>query len=170
MKKTKLLAEAAIKDPLTDLYNRNHFNEIIEQQIKLKDRYGNPACLLMIDIDDFKQINDSLGHSTGDDVLKQFAFILSSTARESDMVARWGGEEFVMLCPETKLRDAKNIAERFQHHLKELKTDKIPKVTCSIGIALLHKEESADAWFVAADSAMYHAKQLGKNTVFTLEA
>lgn len=168
--KNKLLAEAAIKDSLTGLYNRNHFNEIIEQQIKLKDRYGNAACLLMIDIDDFKKINDSLGHSVGDEVLKQFAFILSSCAREADMVARWGGEEFVMLCPETKLSDAKTIATRFQKQLKELKTDAIPKVTCSIGIALLQKEESADAWFVAADSAMYHAKQQGKNTVYTIEA
>ena len=166
--KNQLLAELAIRDPLTNLYNRSHLSEVISQQINLKNRYNKNACLLMIDIDNFKTINDTLGHSLGDDILKYFAMVLTECAREVDIVARWGGEEFVLLCPETEMPDALRIAERFQQSLIEFKNDNYPNVTCSIGIAALSGESTADEWFILADNAMYKAKAQGKNSIFSL--
>lgn len=166
--KNQQLAEQAIRDPLTQLYNRSHLAELIDQQIKLKGRYNTKACLLMIDIDDFKLINDSLGHKVGDDILKKFAVLLNECARDSDVVARWGGEEFVLLCPETQTDDATLLAKRFQQALAKLKTDSLPSITCSIGIAELNTKDTADEWFISADNAMYHAKNKGKNTIHTV--
>lgn len=167
--KNKQLAELAIRDPLTLLYNRSHLAEMINQQIKLKDRYSTPSCLIMIDIDDFKQVNDSLGHKIGDDILKSLSAVLIQCARNSDIVARWGGEEFVLLCPETDIDEAVLLAKRFQKALSEVDNDALPNVTCSIGIAELHAKDSADEWFISADNAMYQAKEQGKDSISTLE-
>lgn len=167
--KNKQLAELAIRDPLTMLYNRAHLAEMINQQIKLKDRYNTRSCLIMIDIDDFKQVNDKLGHKLGDDILKSLSAVLIKCARDSDIVARWGGEEFVLLCPETDLDEAMLLAKRFQKTLSEIINDTLPKVTCSIGIAELHGKDSADEWFISADKAMYQAKAQGKDSISTLE-
>ncbi|MDO6444586.1 diguanylate cyclase [Colwellia sp. 1_MG-2023] len=166
--KNKQLAELSIRDPLTMLYNRSHLAEMINQQIKLKDRYNTRSCLIMIDIDDFKKVNDTLGHKVGDDILKTLSNVLLKCARNSDIVARWGGEEFVLLCPETDLDEAVLLAKRFQQALKEIKSDACPKVTCSIGIAELHSKDSADEWFISADNAMYQAKAQGKDSISTL--
>jgi diguanylate cyclase (GGDEF)-like protein len=122
----------------------------------------------MIDIDNFKKINDTLGHSLGDDILQFFSMVLVDCAREADIVARWGGEEFVLLCPETEIPDAELIAERFQQSLITLNNDQYPNVTCSIGIADLDEESTADEWFILADNAMYKAKEQGKNSIFVL--
>jgi diguanylate cyclase (GGDEF)-like protein len=167
--KNKQLAELAIRDPLTMLYNRAHLAEMINQQIKLKDRYNTSSCLIMIDIDDFKQVNDQLGHKLGDDILKSLSAVLIHCARNSDIVARWGGEEFVLLCPETDIDEAVRLAKRFQKALSEINHDALPKVTCSIGIAELHAKDSADEWFISADNAMYQAKEQGKDSISTLE-
>ncbi|MDO6427256.1 diguanylate cyclase [Thalassotalea sp. 1_MG-2023] len=167
--KNKQLADLAIRDSLTRLYNRGHLSECIQQQIKLKERYNKDACLLILDIDDFKQINDQFGHKIGDDVLQYFAMQLTECARNTDIVARWGGEEFVILCPETNIDEAKIIAKRFQQCLFETSSDDLPCVTCSIGIAPLRESKSADQWFIAADNAMYQAKELGKDTIFTID-
>lgn len=167
--KNKQLEELAIRDPLTNLYNRSHLSEVINQQIKLKGRYSTSACLLMIDIDDFKQFNDLYGHKTGDDVLQQVSYVLIQCARESDIAARWGGEEFILLCPQTSIDDANLLAQRFQQELTTLKTERFPAVTCSIGIAELASDNNADEWFTAADSAMYQAKSQGKDSIFTLK-
>ncbi|MDT0603441.1 diguanylate cyclase [Thalassotalea castellviae] len=166
--KNKQLAELAIRDPLTMLYNRSHLAEMINQQIKLKDRYNKRSCLIMIDIDDFKQINDTLGHKVGDDILKNLSNVLIKCARNSDIVARWGGEEFVLLCPETDIDKAILLAKRFQQALQEMKSEACPNVTCSIGISELHTKDSADEWFISADNAMYQAKAQGKNSISTL--
>jgi diguanylate cyclase (GGDEF)-like protein len=167
-KNTKL-SELAIKDPLTQLYNRVHLAEMINQQIKLKNRYNTRSCLVMIDIDDFKKINDKLGHKIGDDILRKLSSVLTKCARNSDIVARWGGEEFVLLCPETEIDEAIQLAKRFQVALGTIKNDSFPHVTCSIGIAELHSKDSADDWFISADNAMYQAKNQGKNSISTLE-
>lgn len=167
--KNKQLAELATRDSLTQLYNRGHLSECIHQQIKLKERYDKSACLLILDIDDFKQINDHFGHKVGDDVLRHFATLLQECARSVDIVARWGGEEFVMLCPETNIDEAKIVAKRFQQRLIDTSSDALPCVTCSIGIAPLQESKSADQWFIAADNAMYQAKNMGKDTVFIID-
>ncbi len=167
--KNRKLAEISIRDPLTQLYNRSHLAEIIEQQIRLKHRYSTNACLLMIDIDDFKLINDKYGHQAGDEILQHFANILTHCARDSDIVARWGGEEFVLLCPETEPTEATAIAKRFQQALIDAHNHQFPEVTCSIGIAELESTSSAEQWFVSADNAMYYAKGKGKNTVHCID-
>ncbi|OKY24747.1 hypothetical protein BI291_06015 [Thalassotalea sp. PP2-459] len=167
--KNKQLADLAIRDSLTRLYNRGHLSECIQQQIKLKERYNKNACLIILDIDDFKNINDQFGHKVGDDVLQHFAKQLTECARSVDIVSRWGGEEFVILCPETNIDEANVIAKRFQQCLVETSSDALPCVTCSIGIAPLRESKSADQWFIAADNAMYQAKELGKDTVFIVE-
>ncbi|MEW6989967.1 diguanylate cyclase [Colwelliaceae bacterium 6441] len=163
--KNKQLAELAIKDPLTMLYNRAHLEEMIQQQINLKDRYQTKSCLIMIDVDDFKQVNDKFGHKLGDNILISLSSILTKCARNSDVVARWGGEEFVLLCPETDLDEAIELAKRFQKALGQLKSDTLPSITCSVGIAELHAKDSADEWFISADKAMYKAKNQGKNAI-----
>ncbi|GHE81757.1 diguanylate cyclase [Thalassotalea profundi] len=159
------LTELAMKDPLTGLFNRTHLSKIIEQQIKLTARYQTQVCMLMIDIDDFKAINDNHGHTIGDNILKNIAKTLLSIARETDIVSRWGGEEFVVVCPETSLEEAYKLAERIQKGMTKIHIDEISGVTCSIGIAELEKGITASEWFKYADKAMYQAKFKGKDCI-----
>lgn len=163
--KNQQLTDLAMKDSLTGLFNRTHLSTIIEQQIKLIARYQTQVCLLMIDIDDFKLINDNNGHIVGDDILKRIAAILSSVARETDIVSRWGGEEFVVICPETSVEEAQQLAERFQQAMADISIEDINGITCSIGIAELEKDITAKDWFKRADQAMYQAKSSGKNCI-----
>lgn len=122
--------------------------------------------MMLIDIDDFKLFNDKYGHKVGDEVLKSVANTLKLVSRETDICARWGGEEFVILCPETNLHDAQILAERF---LVALKTNEqlANNVTCSIGVAELTEGETESGWFNQADKAMYEAKAKGKNCIHT---
>ncbi|WP_448568383.1 diguanylate cyclase [Thalassotalea ganghwensis] len=163
--KNKQLTELAMRDPLTKLFNRAHLSTIIDQQLKLVSRYDKDACMLMIDVDDFKKINDRFGHEHGDQVLIEIANTLSAIARDTDTVARWGGEEFVVICPESTIEQANNLAKRFQNALKVAATEKVNNITCSIGIAKLDNDSSASDWFKRADQAMYQAKSTGKNSI-----
>lgn len=162
--KNKQLADLSVKDHLTGLYNRLYLNEQIDVNIKLKTRYQKPCCMMLIDIDDFKVFNDKYGHKVGDEVLKHVASTLQKVSRDTDICSRWGGEEFVILCPETTLPDAQILAERF---LASLKTNIHLKnnVTCSVGVAELVEGDTESAWFNQADKAMYEAKAKGKNCV-----
>lgn len=164
--KNKQLADLSVKDHLTGLYNRLYLNEQIDVNIRLKTRYKTPCCMMLIDIDDFKLFNDKYGHKVGDEVLKSVANTLKLVSRETDICARWGGEEFVILCPETNLHDAQILAERF---LVALKTNEqlANNVTCSIGVAELTEGETESGWFNQADKAMYEAKAKGKNCIHT---
>jgi len=168
-KKNQQLAEFSIRDPLTMLYNRAHLTEVIDQQIKLKSRYHTSACIIMIDIDDFKIINDTYGHKIGDDILVYLSTILIECARDSDVIFRWGGEEFVYLCPETEFNEAVELAKRFQITLSLANEKPYSEITCSIGVAELNPENTADDWFIIADTAMYQAKKHGKNLIFSTE-
>lgn len=167
--KNKQLTDLAMKDPLTGLYNRTHLSTIIDQQIKLISRYQTNVCMLMIDIDDFKLINDNNGHIVGDDILKRISAILCKLARETDIISRWGGEEFVVICPETTLTSALQLAERFQKAMASITIEDIDGITCSIGIAELEKNITAKEWFKRADKAMYQAKSSGKNCIQLVE-
>jgi len=188
--KNSQLAELTVKDHLTGLYNRLHLNEHIDTNIKLKDRYNTACCIILIDIDDFKQFNDTYGHKVGDDVLKKVASVLLGISRGTDICARWGGEEFAILCPETTLEEAIFLAERFQerlaqcgvHNLSQQAKDNndnsndndfahqaqqtMPNITCSIGISELAKNSNETSWFMDADKAMYAAKAQGKNCIY----
>jgi diguanylate cyclase (GGDEF)-like protein len=136
--------------------------------VEVSRRYGHPLSLLFLDIDDFKIINDTLGHPQGDVVLMALAAFLERSARQADVVCRYGGEEFVVILPQTSLEPAGVLAERLRRGIsqKPIPLSSGPqKVTVSIGMAQLGPTMDAEALVRAADNALYQAKQAGKNRV-----
>ncbi len=159
----------AITDPLTGLYNRRGLFELAEREVERYRRFGRPFCVYMLDIDLFKQINDTYGHAAGDQVLVGLANRLKQRIRDVDIIGRYGGEEIVVVLPETQLPQALRAAERARNHIQQnpISTDRgeIP-VTVSIGVAEIDTQVSDLAALVdQADSAMYAAKQAGRNRV-----
>jgi diguanylate cyclase (GGDEF)-like protein len=159
----------AIMDPLTGIYNRRRFENILTNEFKRAARYQLPLTCMMIDIDNFKLINDAHGHQEGDAVIKEIARIIQTTIREVDTPARWGGEEFVVLSPNTSKDKARLAAERVRkavagHEFTRIETK---KATISIGIAGIPDPsiDSQDKMIHAADLAMYEAKKNGRNRV-----
>ncbi len=148
-------------DPLTKLYNRHYFNQTFLTDARQHD--GNNICLIMIDIDLFKAINDCYGHATGDRVLVQFADILQLSVRDDDVVARWGGEEFVIVCQHVDIQGAKELCQRITQELQGFSFDNNIKVTCSFGIAVLGEHEAIQHCFERADMALLQAKKTGRN-------
>ena len=162
----------AITDPLTEIYNRRHFETIFKKEFARAVRYNIPLSCLMIDIDHFKRINDTFGHQIGDSVLKEISQIISSKLRkEIDTVARWGGEEFIVLLPETKNKDAVHLALRILNTISEHKFSDITffdeQITVSIGIAGLPEPsiDNEEKLIQAADKALYEAKENGRNRI-----
>jgi diguanylate cyclase (GGDEF)-like protein len=154
-------------DPLTGLANRRYFFERLEQALSLAQRHDHPMSLIVCDLDHFKQINDRLGHLTGDRVLEGLGHLLRRECRKEDLPARFGGEEFVVLLPETNARGAGAVAERLRTELAclELRDDGEP-VTGSFGIAE-HEAGDDDGMLVGrADAALYAAKEMGRNRCF----
>jgi diguanylate cyclase (GGDEF)-like protein len=159
----------AITDPLTGLYNRRHFENVLAKEVRRAVRYGSSLACMMIDIDHFKKINDEYGHHAGDQVLKNVAQILEDNVRGIDTVARWGGEEFIIILPHIKKEDAMQPAARIkeavaQHTFPELSGK---KVTVSIGIASVPDPsiDNEEKLINAADFAMYEAKNKGRNRI-----
>jgi diguanylate cyclase (GGDEF)-like protein/PAS domain S-box-containing protein len=160
----------ASTDPLTGLYNRRHMFEAAAKELNRAMRFGHPASVVLIDLDDFKGINDTFGHLIGDKVLREVSSVCQHQIRQSDIIARWGGEEFLLLLPETDGVGAMRFAERLQEGLKRIQKDapelEARRVTASIGIAA-HRDEddSFEAMVRRADEAMYTAKNTGKNKI-----
>lgn len=119
----------------------------------------------MFDIDHFKEINDTYGHLTGDDVLKTLADIVRENLRKIDSLVRWGGEEFMIIAPETDLEGAKILAERIRKKVESYKFDKIKTITISLGLALFEKDDTENSVIKRADDALYNAKKRGRNRV-----
>ena len=172
--KSQELLELVNKDPLTNLYNRRYFNEISSLLFNLSKREKSSLSTLMIDIDHFKAINDTYGHLTGDKVLKNIADNLLSIIRETDVAIRFGGEEFVILLPNTALEGAKSIAQKIcdtiaQEEVEALTDDAcmIIKYTVSIGITICDCENdiNIDNLIQRSDAALYKAKNSGRNRV-----
>ncbi|HHJ34276.1 MAG TPA: GGDEF domain-containing protein [Gammaproteobacteria bacterium] len=162
----------ASTDALTGLHNRGWLDDAFDREIKRSERDQLPLALIMIDVDDFKNYNDEYGHLAGDQVLKMVAGSIRAPLRPNDLVARFGGEEFAVLLPETTVANARIIAERLRKHVNEadpgeLAGKALPKVTVSLGIAGRQPGYSLDMMIAAADVAMYHAKRSGKNRVET---
>jgi diguanylate cyclase (GGDEF)-like protein len=160
----------AITDSLTGLHNRGWLDDAFDREIKRSERDQLPLSLIMIDVDNFKKYNDVYGHLAGDQVLVTVAESIRNPLRPNDMVARFGGEEFAVLLPETTLDNAKIIAERLRKHVCKANPGMIdekplPRVTISSGIAERQPGYSLDMMIAAADVAMYHAKRNGKNRV-----
>jgi diguanylate cyclase (GGDEF)-like protein len=169
------LRRLAITDALTGLYNRGHFNDLATAEIGRALRYGRPLSVVMFDIDFFKRINDTFGHSNGDRVLKKVAAVAQETIRDDDILARYGGEEFIILLPETALADAAATAERIRKRLEEttIHTESCEVgITASFGVSDLPdsmnskpKETILLKVVNDADGALYQAKGTGKNRV-----
>ena len=170
-KLTQLLEQVESKamiDPLTQVFNRGTYNMEIAQMIKEFKRYKNPAALIIIDIDHFKIFNDDYGHKAGDAVLTLVASVIKDAVRDTDMVFRYGGEEFVVLLSKISLKNALTVAEKVRaqiesHHLTNNAT--VLKVTASIGLSCFKEGDIETTIFERADKALYQGKQNGRNRV-----
>ncbi len=161
--------QAANKDALTGVYNRSTFEETLNREVKLAHRYKRSLSLIILDIDNFKQFNDEYGHALGDQVLKTTVNNILACVRSTDIVFRYGGEEFVALLSNTSIDGAKLLAERIRKTIEESVVkyeDKIINVTTSLGISELSPGEQNASFFTRADKALYEAKKNGKNTVY----
>jgi len=156
-------------DSLTSMHNRHYFDEALEQAVSTAKRYGNDVSLLFLDIDNFKDINDTCGHQYGDTILQQVAGIIQSQKRESDIAARYGGEEFVLLMPHTESIRAFILAERIRLHIEKNLVgieDRPMEVTISGGLASFPQNSDNSSQLVQrADDALYLAKGAGKNII-----
>ncbi|MBU2498801.1 MAG: diguanylate cyclase [Proteobacteria bacterium] len=171
--RNKELHEISIRDSLTSLYNRRHLMETLSTEVTRSRRYRRPFALLMIDIDHFKQYNDTYGHLAGDDVLRMMAAAFKNSVRGCDYAARYGGEEFAMMLPETGPDGAMQTAERIRTKVeKELFTcdEQTVKITVSIGISTFPENgDDLNALISSADAALYQAKEEGRNRVILSE-
>jgi diguanylate cyclase (GGDEF)-like protein len=153
-------------DPLTELVNSRYFFEVGNIEIERAFRYKHPFSLVYIDMDDFKKVNDTLGHSAGDALLREVASKVRSTIRKTDMMARLGGDEFAVLLPETDVDNARSAVKRIQASLTGIKIQKPGPVTFSIGVVTNTGHPCPfDEMISEADSLMYEAKRSGKNAV-----
>jgi diguanylate cyclase len=167
----KALAEArdvAFTDPLTGAFNRRGFDDIFQRELARSLRGGVGLALALIDLDDFKKLNDTLGHQVGDQALVHLVNVLRGAMRPSDVLCRFGGEEFVILLPDTSLAEAEAAVSRFRH---EFATQTLPGhdyfLSFSAGVVTQTPAETLDALIGRADTATYAAKRAGKNCVIT---
>ena len=161
------MQEMALHDPLTGLYNRYKFDDASQEQIALFARYKSEVSLILCDIDHFKNVNDQYGHAVGDEVLKQIASIIKGVVRESDIVARWGGEEFAVLLPNTPKIKAIGVADKIRQSISTVSFGVVGKITLSCGVSQLETDETQIRWFNRVDEALYEAKSSGRNRVCT---
>ncbi len=154
-------------DNLTKTYNRTKFYEIIGMELKRKERFDNNISLIMYDIDYFKRINDKYGHNKGDSVLKEITQLIKVNIRQIDYLFRWGGEEFIIVLPHTKLLDAVEAAEKLRKKIEKFnfQLDGLEKVTVSFGVVEFNTNESIDDLINRVDELLYEAKRSGRNQV-----
>jgi diguanylate cyclase (GGDEF)-like protein len=158
----------AITDPLTGLFNRRYFERAMKDELALALRHGDKHCVLLIDIDKFKNINDTYGHLEGDRVLQKFSDTLKQQLRSADILSRMGGEEFVVLCKRIQQNNVISIAEKFRKQIENMSisigTDTV-HITASIGIAMLPKgpDDTIEGVLGEADEALYYCKRTGRN-------
>jgi len=162
------LSELSMTDPLTALYNRRYLMERFHEELERARRYKYPVACIIVDIDDFKVINDTFGHMQGDQVLQKIAIIMKNANRVVDILARYGGEEFIMILPQTDLGGAETVGERIRLLVEEerfVSSDPKKKVTISLGASAYStgKIGVMEDLLKRADEALYHAKKTGKN-------
>ncbi|MCU7835410.1 MAG: diguanylate cyclase [gamma proteobacterium symbiont of Taylorina sp.] len=161
----KQLEVEASTDALTSLANRRRIIEIMQYEINIAERYGKDFSIIMMDIDYFKSINDKYGHDVGDTVLRQISTIISNNSRKSDTAGRWGGEEFLITCPETNLNEAGSLAELLRQYIEYHDFDVSSPVTASFGVATFKPECTKDQLIKWSDDALYLAKANNRNCV-----
>lgn len=164
------LKKASITDTLTQVNNRMRFDELSNERLGEFSRYKRISSLVICDIDDFKLINDKYGHSKGDEVLVAFAKVLKQNIRSTDILARWGGEEFVMLLPEADIEHAVAAALKICSAIETYTFSCDETITASFGVSMTQKEDTQTDWFNRADKALYLAKEHGKNSVYYIKS
>lgn len=165
---TKKWKTQALVDPLTQVLNRNAYNLTLEQTMRDFSRYKDPTILMVVDIDHFKNLNDTYGHKAGDGVLRSVAASLNQSIRASDFIFRYGGEEFVILLKKCSLEQSKTVAEKVRRQVEEnfsLDKDQKLSVTVSLGLTQFEEKDTEDSVFQRADQALYTAKSNGRNRV-----
>ena len=155
----------AVTDPLTGLFNRVKIDDVLNLELSRQTRQPDPLSVIMLDIDDFKPINDRYGHRKGDEVLAQFATILTSRSRKTDCLGRWGGEEFLIVCPNTELAAAERLAEDLRRAIASHPFDLDQPLTASLGVAESCFGDTPETLVERADVALYSAKHQGRNRV-----
>lgn len=160
-----LLETQATTDALTGIYNRIKFNESFIIELARAERYNVPLSLIMFDIDHFKKVNDTYGHSAGDNVLKRLTKLVKANIRVTDIFARWGGEEFVIQAPGTSLIETVKFADKLRWKIEEFDFEKPHRVTSSFGVAAFKNGDSGTILINRADEALYRAKESGRNQV-----
>ncbi len=168
-KANKDLEYLSFHDNLTTLYNRHYFLTNLQSHMAQAHRQKGASALLMIDLDHFKKINDECGHGIGDKILKQFAEVILASLRAGDVVARWGGEEFIILLPESNKDDSISFAKRLTIRLAEYNFEQGINVTMSIGVGQLKSSDDIDSWIERADDALYKAKENGRNRIEVID-
>jgi len=166
--KSNLLEYQASHDTLTGLFNRNKFNSLLGKEIRRSSRYRNNLSLILFDIDFFKIVNDEYGHQIGDEVLKEIAKLITQNVREHDTIVRWGGEEFLLLLPETDLKGASIVAEKIRITIYKQSLTKFKlNITASFGVSILKDDDTEESFISRSDEALYEAKETGRNKVVT---
>jgi polar amino acid transport system substrate-binding protein len=163
--KNKELEQLAITDQLTSLYNRRKTDELLQNEINRSERFNNPFGIAIMDIDYFKKINDTYGHQIGDKVLVEIANILKQYNRKTDFIGRYGGEEFVIICPESEQTGVVKLMETIHKHIEKHNFEHIGKKTVSFGITMYTLGDTIESIIKRADNALYQAKNDGRNKV-----
>jgi len=154
-------------DPLTKIYNRVKLNEVFSELAFGVKKYNNHLTLILFDIDHFKRINDTYGHSAGDSVLRELALLVKGLLRKEDIFARWGGEEFVILLKNTPVEKGAKLALRLRKEIERFPFNIVQKVTCSFGVTQFRAGDTEATVFERVDNALYEAKENGRNQVVT---
>ena len=164
-KKTLSLEKDASIDVLTGLFNRRRFNEMYKLLVDSARENNEPLSMIVLDVDHFKFVNDTFGHEKGDIVLKEISYILKNSVRSSDIISRWGGEEFVMLLPKTPIQGAVILSEKIRKNIEVYRFSVDRKITISLGASSYRLSDKEEELFVRADSALILAKNSGRNCV-----
>ncbi len=160
-----IITRHAEEDYLTGLANRRKISELLQDEINRARRYQKTFSIILIDIDYFKHTNDTFGHRSGDNLLIDITGIIGKTTRLPDMVGRWGGEEFVVICPETDLTGASCLAEKIREKIENNMFGEIGHKTASFGVTCYNNNENIENIIQRADMALYSAKRAGRNKV-----
>ncbi len=155
----------ALLDKLTGLYNRNYFDNVIKREFSRADRVSAPLSIIYFDIDKFKLINDNYGHDIGDEILITVAQIVKMNTRETDITCRWGGDEFILILPNTKIDDAHFVAEKIRFAIEDFTFSREISITVSLGIAQRVIGEYYSSLFRRVDKALYYSKDNGRNQI-----
>lgn len=161
----EILVRQATTDPLTGISNRVKFTDALNMEIRRAGRFGTELTLIMFDVDHFKDINDTYGHQAGDEVLRTLTSLVGHSIRASDLLARWGGEEFMILITNTSLEKTRSFAEKLRHMIDIRKFSGVGHVTCSFGVARMEADDNEDRFTRRVDDALYKAKEKGRNRV-----